>query len=125
MRRGSFFHARIGASGSAARARAMVESYGECLLAGALVLAVLLIGACCAAKAAGWDFFRGGRRGEGFIRGMAYRPACGAHWLEDRIRECRGQTTGEMPSIEDTQYMSWLPCCPPPTRGVPPPTLQQ
>ena len=80
-------------------------------LAFLVLAAVVLVAAGC----------RPGKgRAEAFMRGPQYRPACGARWLQNRVRECRGQTSGAMPSIETTPYMSWFPCCG--SLGVPPPT---
>lgn len=83
------------------------------LLIAALILAIAL--AACAVA-------RKPPRGDGFMRGNEYRPACGARWLQNRVRECKGETTGEMPSIETTPYLSWFPCCG--SLGVPPPTFE-
>jgi len=49
-----------------------------------------------------------------------YTPACSNPWLSGRRGACKGLTTGEMPSIDESP-VSWAPCCG--SLGVPPPTL--
>lgn len=51
-----------------------------------------------------------------------YRPACSGQWLSDRRGECKGLTSGIMPSIEEDLPVSWAPCSG--ALGVPPPTYQ-
>jgi hypothetical protein len=44
----------------------------------------------------------GPRAREPFIATLYYSPSCGSEWLGRRRSECRGITTGVMPSIELT-----------------------
>ncbi len=39
---------------------------------------------------------------EGFLSTVYYSPSCGSEWAGRRRHECRGITTGTMPSIETT-----------------------
>jgi hypothetical protein len=39
---------------------------------------------------------------EGFLGELYYSPSCGSEWLGRRRSDCRGITTGVMPSIETT-----------------------
>ena len=43
-----------------------------------------------------------GGSGEGFLGTLYYSPSCGSEWSGRRRHECRGITTGVMPSIETT-----------------------
>jgi hypothetical protein len=60
----------------------------------------------------------GRSRGEGFLGSFYYSPACGSEWMGRRRRDCRGATTGIMPSIETTGMAEDRPCCG--VLGVPP-----
>lgn len=57
-------------------------------------------------------------RGEGFLGTFNYSPSCGSEWLGRRHNECRGITTGTMPSIEVTSKWGGGLC--PGILGVPP-----
>lgn len=39
---------------------------------------------------------------DGFMSAAYYSPACGSEWAGRRREECRGVTSGVMPSIEST-----------------------
>lgn len=55
---------------------------------------------------------------EGFLGELYYSPSCGSEWLGRRRSECRGITTGVMPSIETTsKFGNGLCSC---RLGVPP-----
>lgn len=88
----------------------------SCAKIGAAALAVLL----CAVLVLAGGVPSERPKSHFYNRGFQYRPACGAHWLANRVSGCKGRTTGEMPSIEDHAYLSWQPCCG--SLGVPPPT---
>lgn len=66
----------------------------DLVLAVVVVVAVLLL-LHLAAPAAG-----GLGRAESFLGTFDYAPQCGAYWPGRRRANCRGITTGVMPSIE-------------------------
>jgi hypothetical protein len=47
---------------------------------------------------------------EGFLGELYYSPSCGSEWLGRRRTECRGITSGVMPSIEMDAFGGGL-CC--------------
>lgn len=47
---------------------------------------------------------------EGFLGELHYSPSCGSEWLGRRRTECRGITSGVMPSIEMDAFGGGL-CC--------------
>jgi hypothetical protein len=55
---------------------------------------------------------------EGFLSELHYSPSCGSQWLGRRRSECRGVTSGAMPSIETTSKFGNGLCCG--RLGVPP-----
>jgi hypothetical protein len=52
----------------------------------------------------------GGGAKEGFLGELYYSPSCGSEWLGRRRTECRGITSGVMPSIEMDTFGGGL-CC--------------
>jgi hypothetical protein len=52
----------------------------------------------------------GGGAKEGFLGELYYSPSCGSEWLGRRRTECRGITSGVMPSIEMDAFGGGL-CC--------------
>jgi hypothetical protein len=55
---------------------------------------------------------------EPFITTLYYSPSCGSEWMGRRRSECRGITTGVMPSIELTTNFGHTTCSG--RLGVPP-----
>ena len=47
---------------------------------------------------------------EGFLAPMWYNPVCRSDFLRNTRAECRGYTSGQMPSISDGMDGGWL--CP-------------
>lgn len=59
-----------------------------------------------------------GPRADRFLGTMYYTPSCSSEWSDTRRSECRGITSGAMPSIETTSMVGAGPCCG--RLGVPP-----
>ncbi len=64
------------------------------LILAALVVVVLVLAVYAACSGGS------GRGSEPFLGTMYYAPSCGADWGGRRRADCRGITTGVMPSIE-------------------------
>lgn len=47
---------------------------------------------------------------EGFLAPMWYNPVCRSDFLRNTRKDCKGYTSGQMPSIDDGMQGGWL--CP-------------
>ncbi|MFA6165779.1 MAG: hypothetical protein WC700_04125 [Gemmatimonadaceae bacterium] len=81
---------------------ATADEYLGLLIAGLIFLAVLVVSFMCLQLYNLRKPLSRRRCADNFMSAAYYSPACGSEWAGRRRAECRGVTSGVMPSIEPT-----------------------
>jgi hypothetical protein len=77
----------------------MLRSDIAALVAAALVLIIVLVASYMCIQLYHLSTPNASAK-DGFLGALYYTPACGSSWLGPRRRDCRGISSGKMPSID-------------------------